>query len=236
MNMKTLSQNRHLGRIPHDELVRLLATNPRNQALADEFMSRYESVIRNAVTQAIYKRKEKAYYEAIQALIEDMVNETYCRLFQNDSQVLRAFAGRHANSIFAYLRTIAFSVVSNQFRARRRHHAPEQLQSLDAIEEKYNNAWPEDGAAISQSAWSGHQTAECKSIEEMIRANFRSAFRAANVNRNFIIFKLHFLYGYHSHEIARIKGMGLSEHGVGNTADRIRQCLRKRQNELSALN
>jgi hypothetical protein len=64
----------------------------------------------------------------------------------------------------------------------------------------------------------------------MVRTGFRGAFRDANVNRNFIIFKLHFLHGYHSREIARIKGLGLSERGIGNTADRIRQWLRQNRN------
>lgn len=62
-------------------------------------------------------------------------------------------------------------------------------------------------------------------MEEAVRASLRPAFRHANVNRNFIIFKLHFLYGYRSHEIANIKGLGLSEKGIGNTANRIRRWL-----------
>jgi hypothetical protein len=55
------------------------------------------------------------------------------------------------------------------------------------------------------------------------------------VNRNFIIFKLHFLHGYHGHEIARIKGLGLSERGVNVTADRIRQWLRQENKAANTL-
>jgi hypothetical protein len=60
----------------------------------------------------------------------------------------------------------------------------------------------------------------------MVRASFRFVFRDAKVNRNFLIFKLHFLCGYHGHEIARIKGLGLSERGINAAADRIRLWLR----------
>jgi len=225
MSMKMLSADRPLAKIPHDELIRLLFTNPRNQIIANEFIARYDGFIRRTVFEALYKRKANAGYETIQLQLEDAVSETYCRLFQNDGQVLRSFKCRYENSIFAYLQTITRSVVSNHIRAYQRQNAFGRLQSLDEIAEKRPDGWPAGSSAVFHSDMTGSSTTERNSMEEAVRASLRPAFRHANVNRNFIIFKLHFLYGYRSHEIANIKGLGLSEKGIGNTANRIRRWL-----------
>jgi RNA polymerase sigma factor (sigma-70 family) len=222
--------NRTLAPLPHDELIRLLVANPRCEAVAREFISRYDHFIRQTITAAVYKWMAAAGYERLQTMIEDLVNETYCRLFQNDCQVLRAFKCRYENSIFAYLRTIALSVLSNQMRTYRRKQALEQLQSFDDTAEKQNGKRTDSRTLGVDFSDAATQTADCKSLEQMVRAGMHAAFRDANVNRNFIIFKLRFLHGYHSHEIASIKGLGLSERGIGNTADRIRQWLRQNHN------
>jgi len=219
--------DRTLAPLPHDELIRLLVANPRGAAVAREFILRYDHCIRQTITSAAFKWMATAGYERVQTMIEDLVNETYCRLFQNECHVLRAFKSRYENSIFAYLRTIALSVMSNQMRDYRRKQAFEQLQAFADAPEDQNGKLGMLGADFGGAAT---QIVERKSLEHMVRAGFRAAFRDANINRNFIIFKLHFLYGYHSREIARIKGLGLSERGIGNTADRIRQWLRQNRN------
>jgi DNA-directed RNA polymerase specialized sigma24 family protein len=221
---------RTLATLPHDELIRMLVANPRDEAVAREFISRYDHFIRQTITAAVYKWMAAAGYERVQTMIEDLANETYCRLFQNDCQVLRAFKCRYENSIFAYLRTVALSVMSNQMRAYRRQQACEQLQAFDGAPEKCAGELSDGERFASDLGAAVMQATECKSLEQMVRASFRTTFRDDNVNRNFIIFKLHFLHGYHSREIARIKGLGLSERGIGNTADRIRQWLRQNRN------
>jgi DNA-directed RNA polymerase specialized sigma24 family protein len=188
-------------------------------------MARYDEVIRRLAANAVYKRKGNAGYEATQSLIEEAVSETYCRLWQNDCQVLRSFKCRYDNSIFAYLQIITRCVVSNLIRLHRRQHAFGQLESLEALEEEPAGRLAGSRKAPSHSAMAGCPAAEYNLMEEAVRDSLRLAFRDANVNRNFIIFKLHFLYGYRSHEIASIKGLGLSEKGIGNTANRIRQRL-----------
>ncbi len=220
--------DRTLVTLSHDELIRMLVANPRGEAVAREFISRYDQFIRQTIASAVYKWMAAASYERVQTMIEDLANETYCRLFQNDCQVLRAFKCRYENSIFAYLRTVALSVLSNQMRTYCRKHALEQLQAFDGAPESHQFA---DGGKLGAD-FDGvpTQAAARKSLEQMVRAGFRAVFRGANVNRNFIIFKLHFLHGYHSREIACIKGLGLSERGIGNTADRIRHWLRQNRN------
>jgi RNA polymerase sigma factor (sigma-70 family) len=233
MSMKTYSGDRPLAKIPHDELIRLLVANPRNQVIVNEFMARFDEVIRRLVANAIYKRRGNAGYEATQSLIEEAVSETYCRFWQNDCQVLRSFKCRYANSIFAYLQTITHSVVSNQIRRERRQCAFGQLESLDILEEEGVGRLSGSRTSSSHSGIARNPAVESSLMEEAVRDTMRAACRDANVNRNFIIFKLHFLYGYRSREIANIKGLGLSEKGVGNTANRIRHWLRNANREVA---
>jgi DNA-directed RNA polymerase specialized sigma24 family protein len=224
--MQAPASDRTFTQLSHEELIRKFVQNPHCRAVVDEFISRYDAVIRQTVTQALYKRMAAAGYEGLQPMIEDVVNETYYRLFQQDCQALRSFKCRYENSIFAYLRTISLNMVRNQVRVYRRSHAFGQLQSLDEMQERDNGQFGDNPEGVSELAVAGSESAEGKALEQMVRASFRFVFRDAKVNRNFLIFKLYFLCGYHGHEIARIKGLGLSERGVNATADRIRQWLR----------
>ena len=61
----------------------------------------------------------------------------------------------------------------------------------------------------------------------------RQASFTQHLDRNLIIFKLHFIFGYHYDEIARIKSLGLGESGVGNTIARLKH---RFQNETTSRN
>jgi len=229
--MKTLAAECPLETIPHDELVRRLAADPQNRVLANEFVCRYDEVIRQTVAREIYKKKANGGGEMIHPHLEDAVSETYVRLFRNSAQALRTFEGRHANAIFVYLRTIAYRVVSNHYRDCMRHNVRETAQPFDEFEEKsYEGA----AASVAGEAATPNRRLERKAIEALIRENFRRVFRKVNVNRNFIIFKLHFMYGYPAGEIAHLKGLGLSERSVGNTTDRMQQWLKQNRSQARA--
>lgn len=230
--MKSIASDRGLSQLTHEELIRKLVQGTQSQDILNEFISRYDAMIRQTIAQAVSKKMGAASYEGVRLMIEDTVNETYCRLFQRDCQALRTFKCRYENSIFAYLRTISRHTVSNQMREHRRRHANGQLQSLEAMEENGHTQLPGSAAEVAIAAG---ESAENKALEHIVRASFRLVFRETKVNRNFIIFKLHFLHGYHGHEIARIKGLGLSERGVNVTADRIRQWLRQENKATNTL-
>jgi RNA polymerase sigma-70 factor (ECF subfamily) len=214
------------AKLSHHELIRLLVADSRRQPVAQEFITRYDNLIRATAARALYKKKMEVAREFIPLMIEDVVNETYCRLFRQNCQALRLFQGRHENSIFAYLRTICLNVVRNQFRDYQRKDSPWRLHSINEIEEKSGGAPAERDPASASAVAAEADAAEFKMLQQMIRAIISQAFRAAHANRNYIIFKLHFLHGYHGHEIARIKALGLGESGVGNAIDRIRHFLR----------
>jgi DNA-directed RNA polymerase specialized sigma24 family protein len=225
--MDTLTSSAALTQLSHEELIHELAAAPHRRAVMKEFISRYDDVIRRAATQALFKCKGAADPQSLQAMIEDSVNETYCRLFLEDCRALRSFKGHYENSIFAYLRTITRNTVHNQMRQHRRHWAPGSLQSLEAMNDKSAGRLADCGWGVSEWAVESGKMTEAPALTQLVHGSFRFAFSRPNVNRNFIIFKLYFLYGYRSEEIAHIKGLSLSVQGVYVTADRMRQWLRQ---------
>jgi len=225
--MQSNSSNEALAKLPHKELILALVERPSCCNLVREFISRYDPFIRQTIARAIRARMTTATYAVIQPLVEDAANETYYRLFRFNCRALRRFRCRYENAIFAYLRTICRNVVSLQMRDGWWSHAGFSLWSIDAMMENCRDELTRRAAAPAIYATRAEANDECQRLEQMIRAGFFQTFCAKHVKRNFIIFKLHFLYGYHLREIANIKALGLSVSGVANTTDRIRRWLRR---------
>lgn len=210
--MKTQHCPDTLAQLGHREFIQLFVADSRSHLLVREFIARYDAMIRQTVAAAL--RRGAAYsYQHLQPTLEESVNEIYCLLFRRNCRALRRFQGRHENAIFAYLRTVCLNLVRNQRRDEARKHGFIRPASYAKPDER--------AAGFSADA------VEWRLLEDRIRVELRRAFRTGSACRNFIIFKLRFLYGYQYHEIARIKALGLSRGGVGNAAARLRAWLHR---------
>lgn len=201
-----------LARLGHREFIQLFAADSSSYPLIREFFARYDAVIRQAVA-AAWRRGAACSYQRLQPTLEETVNEIYRLLFRRNCQALRRFQGRHENAIFAYLHTVCVNLVRNQRRDETRKHG--------FIRPMFYARPDERSAGFSAEAL------EWRLLEDRIRLQLRRSCRAGSACRNFIIFKLRFLYGYQYHEIARIKALGLSRGGVGNAAARLRIWLQR---------
>jgi RNA polymerase sigma-70 factor, ECF subfamily len=95
------------------ELVQLCLDH--NQRAAwEEFVRRYQPTIARVVT-----RTARRWTMPSPALVDDLVHDTYLKLFTNDSRALREFAFQHENAIFGFFKTVASNVVTDHFRAFR---------------------------------------------------------------------------------------------------------------------
>src|ERR1700719_2392527 len=50
------------------------------------------------------------------SLVDDLIQETYVKLFANDRKALRSIKNEYENTIFGYLRVVASNVVRDHFR------------------------------------------------------------------------------------------------------------------------
>lgn len=209
-----------LGSMNHQTLVHELTRDPQNRLVQNEFINRYEPYIRNVVKQKIYSLGKMSQSEYMRDMADDVVNEVFYRLFRNGCRVLTNADLRYESSIFAYLRTMGQNMVRNFVR---------DYFSNDPLAHSYTTtSWNEEAApctvveqlpAADQTEHEEFVTEACNYAADLWR---RQASFSEHMDRNLLIFKLHFVYGYHYDEIARIKGLGLGESGVGNTIARLK--------------
>lgn len=225
MPVPALTRNA-LAQMKHQTLVHELTRAPHNRLVQNEFISRYEPYIRHTVAQAIYAVGNVSYCEQMRDMTGDLVNEIFYRLFRNRCRVLAGAALQYESSIFAYLRSMCHNMVRNYVR--------DYFSREPLAHPLVRAGWKDDETPYAlinelpdaESASPGHTLPEACSYAATIWR--KQASFAQHMNRNLLIFKLHFIYGYHYDEIARIKGLGLGESGVGNTIARLKHRL---QNE-----
>ncbi len=223
--MATVLDKEVLAKLTHQQLVQILAASPRDRLIQNEFISRSEPFIRYTVTQAIYALGKMSYCEMMRDMADDVVNEIFYRLFRNDCRVLRNFEAQYESSIFAYLRTMCLNMVRNYVRDYFNKEPLAHCRTMNWSEEDGAHTFIDRIPVEEESAHTASIPEACTHAADIWR---KQAAFAQNLNRNLIIFKLHFVHGYHYDEIARIKGLGLGESGVGNTIARLKHRL---QNE-----
>jgi len=217
--------NHELAQLGHRELFRRMAVTPDDREITQEFIMRYNAMIRQNVTRAVLGAGSDAH---LLLQVDDVVNTIYCRLFQHNRKALRSFRGCHENSVFAYLHAICRNTVCRQMHeaTRRSLHAGAwPVRDLAAGGD--DRLFPAREARPSLLTTGGTSAVEGRVLADMIRMRFPRSFFAPHARRNHLIFKLHFVHGYHCHEIARIQALGLGESGVANAAARMRRWLRR---------
>jgi RNA polymerase sigma-70 factor, ECF subfamily len=76
-----------------------------------EFIRRFHPVIAGTVT-----KTARNWVQPTPPLIEELTQETYLRLCANNYRILRDFVPEHEDSIFGFLKAVAFSVTHDHFR------------------------------------------------------------------------------------------------------------------------
>lgn len=190
--------NRGEVSLPAEELIHACIDTGDAEAW-QEFVRRTHPVIAATVV-----RTARRFGEAPQTLIADLVQETYLRICENRCRVLRDFRAEHPDAIFGLMRTIAFSVAQDHFRAglagKRGSGRPEQ---------------PVDSCADSLLAGEG-----AGSIERQILLEEIDRFLAGSGGDR-RIFWLYYWQGLTTRAIAGLPGIGLTQKGVESTIHRL---------------
>ncbi len=93
------------------ELVRACAGS-KDEEPWTEFIHRFQVVIAAAV-----RRTARRWGEPFGPQVDDLVQDTYLKLCDNDSRLLRSFRPRHEDSIYGFLRVVAANVVHDHFKS-----------------------------------------------------------------------------------------------------------------------
>ena len=190
---------RNLLSLSIEELIRA-CVDKGNAAYWEEFVRRTHGVIAGTVV-----RTARRFGEATNDLVADLVQDTYLRICENDSRVLRDFRAEFPEAIFGLMKTIAFSVVQDHFRAgfahKRGSGRPEQ--PVDTLTEGF--------------LASDHGPADTE--KQILLREIDEFLGESEHDRR--IFWLYYRHGLTSKAIAELKGIGLTQKGVQSTIHRL---------------
>src|SRR6185312_12850398 len=96
--------------IPIRELLQLCLSTDAEEHWS-KFVRRTQPLIANVIINTVRRWKQPA-----PSLVDDLIQNTFLKLFDNDKKALRSIKNEHENTIFGYLKVVASNVVRDHFR------------------------------------------------------------------------------------------------------------------------
>ena len=172
-----------------------------------EFIRRFQPVIAAAVV-----RTARSFGDAPRQLLDDLIQDTYLKLCEHDSRLLRSFRPRAEKSIYGYLKVVARNIVCDHFKAelaaKRGAGQTEAIADTVPIDPKTKGA---DGVRAM------HRNLQ---LDEVNRALLKVT-AGKDQRRKCAIFWLRHRQGYTASEIASLPEVGLSTEGVESVLLRL---------------
>jgi RNA polymerase sigma factor (sigma-70 family) len=209
-----VAQRKRPEELPWPDLVRACGENLKDRSLWDQFSKSFEKPLFAFLLRAV--RQKERQQEDTRALVHDLAQEVYIRLFENNGQLLRSFRGQSEFSVLAFLARVSMNVSGDRYRRDRAQRRSAEIISIEDARDR-------DVAQVNldaQTRWSD--------VERLIHADPDSSNRARNV----LICKLHYLDRLSAEEIAQYPGFGLTANGVEAVIRRTREYLQRRAHEL----
>jgi RNA polymerase sigma-70 factor (ECF subfamily) len=177
--------------IPIRELL-LLCLRSEEQALWEKFVHRTQPLIANVIINTL-----RRWRDPNPALVDDLIQETYLKLFANDRKYLRGIKNEHENAIFGYMRVAASNTTRDHFR-QRGNKVPE-VELTDQVAPPSS-----DGLA----------RADFTRLKEEIQACLEGLAASETYTRDIVIFWLYYEQGYTAREISFLPNLALTVKGV----------------------
>lgn len=193
------------------ELVSICADSKDERAWL-EFIQRFHTVIASAVL-----RTARMWCEPTRAHLDDLIQDTYLKLCENDNRLLRSFQPHQEDSIYGFLKVVAANVVHDHFKAAQAaKRGANQTEAI--IEVLYNNP----ALALDE----GFSTVSRRLQLEQIDKVLCLVTAGKDQDKKRAIFWLRHRQGLSAKEIAQIPGMELTTEGVESVLLRLATLIR----------
>jgi RNA polymerase sigma-70 factor (ECF subfamily) len=169
-----------------------------------EFTRRTQPLIASVIINTIRRWKEPS-----PSLVDDLIQDTFVKLFANDRKALRSIKNEHENTIFGYLKVVASNVVRDHFR-----------QPINKVEEI------ELSDPVLPPGPDGHERLEFAHRKEKVQAVLETLSSSETYKRDVAIFWFFYEQGYTAKEISMLPNIGLTVKGVEAVLFRLIRCLR----------
>ncbi|MGZ4813285.1 MAG: RNA polymerase sigma factor [Terriglobales bacterium] len=188
------------------ELVRACAGS-KDEAAWAEFIRRFHIVIGAAVL-----RTARRWGEPTRSQLDDLIQDTYLKLCENNSRLLRSFRPRREDSIYGFLKVVATNVVHDHFKAAlaAKRGAGQTEALTDPVQKDPKIPDPNSFDVVGQRL----QLVQVDDILTQLTAG-------KDQERKRMIFWLRHRQGLTASEIAAIPSLGLTTEGVESVLMRL---------------
>ena len=196
---------------PSEDLVRACAGS-RDEAAWEEFIRRFHPVIAGVVL-----RTARHWGEPPRQLLDDLIQETYLKLCDDHSRLLRSFHSRHHDAIYGFLKVVAANAVHDHFkRDLADKRGAGQTDSISEMD------WPDAKATAPATLGPVERRVFLQEIDQALTR----LYAGKNQERNRQIFWLHYQQGLSASAIASVPAIGLDIKGVESTIRRMTGMIR----------
>ncbi|MBI4474613.1 MAG: RNA polymerase sigma factor [Acidobacteria bacterium] len=204
------------GDSPAADLLRECGKRLTDPVLWQKFQERFQGLIFLYLMRALRIRGK---YDDAAGIVPDLAQEVYLRLVQSDGQILRSFRGNSEFSVMAFLARISSNVAHDH---HRRNVAVKRGQVVSIEDARIDAKTSRDSAEFDPAELSS--ILSWIDVERVVEGDPDRK----NAQRNALIFKLHYVDGFSSKEIARFPGFELTPSGVEAILARLKKRIQEK--------
>jgi RNA polymerase sigma factor (sigma-70 family) len=190
-----------------------LCASHSDEEVWEEFVSRVGKAISLTIM-----RTASLFGEPSRSLIEDLVQVTYLKLWEDKCRHLRDFAIQYPEAILGYLKKTAANTARDHFK-----HGHTQKSGGDKPHVSTSDVDPEAGICVHGS----EQKIAFEVFLNEIDDHLKRSLTGPDQERDRMIFWLYFRQGMSTKEIASLPTIGLGAKGVGSVIERLKHCVRE---------
>jgi RNA polymerase sigma-70 factor (ECF subfamily) len=190
--------------IPIRDLLHLCISSE-DQELWRQLVHRTQPLIASVIINTI-----RRWQEPRPSLVDDLIQDTFLKLFANNRKALRSIKNAYENTIFGYLRVVASNVVRDHF--RRTENRVEEIELSDPVV-------PPDPDGLDRI--------EFARLKHRIQTRLQSLSSSETYLRDESIFWLYYEQGYTAKEISLLPTVGLTVKGVESILQRLVRFIRE---------
>jgi RNA polymerase sigma-70 factor (ECF subfamily) len=184
-----------------------------------EFIRRFHTVIASTVL-----RTARQWCEPSRAQLDDLIQDTYLKLCENDYRLLRSFQPRQEDSIYGFLKVVAANMVHDHYRSTL---AVKRGTNLTAAIAEIKSSEPRVPGDAFDAMSHRLQIAQIAEVLGELTAGKGQGKKCA-------IFWLRHQHGFTASEIAAIPEFGLTTEGVESLLLRLAVMIRSHFAELES--
>ena len=204
--------------VSSEDLVRVCAGS-RNPAAWEEFIRRFHRLIASVVL-----RTAQRWGEPSPQQLDDLIQDTYLKLCEDDGRLLRSFQSRHQDAVYGFLKVVAANVVHDHYKAAsaEKRGAGQTVKPLEQAQ-----------ATVHTRGADSFENMERRILLQQIEEALTEIAAGQDQQRNRLIFQLYYRHGMSASAIASMPSIGLTTKGVESTILRMTRMIRSHMLEGS---